>query len=214
MTSVSTSPPRSSSWVPSSSRVTATRTQESRRSPGESGANPATGLFDLAGRLRAGGWQVPACALTGTAADIAVQRILVRLGMSQDMAALLLGDFRDAVAHLGKHPITVSLTKQEPDRVQLPVTQAAAASLFRLAQPNVYPIASRWLLPDSRSGPSSAGAAGCDADVVPGGYELIRAIRRPSSASVTSGVAARIWSPGWAGRGEVAAGVLAPVSGS
>jgi glutamate decarboxylase len=42
-----------------------------------------------------------------------VQRILVRLGVSQDMAALLLDDFRDAVAHFGKHPVTVPMTKQE-----------------------------------------------------------------------------------------------------
>ena len=46
-------------------------------------------------------------------AGIAVQRILVRLGVSHDMAALLLDDFRDAVAHFTKHPVTVSMTKQE-----------------------------------------------------------------------------------------------------
>jgi hypothetical protein len=40
----------------------------------------------------------------------AVQRILVRIGVSQDMAALLY-DFRDAVAHFDKHPVTVSMTK-------------------------------------------------------------------------------------------------------
>ena len=42
-----------------------------------------------------------------------MQRILVRLGVSQDLAALLLDDFRDAVAHFGKHPVTVSMTKEE-----------------------------------------------------------------------------------------------------
>ena len=42
-----------------------------------------------------------------------MQRILVRLGVSRDMAAMLLDDFRDAVAHFGKHPITVPMTKQE-----------------------------------------------------------------------------------------------------
>jgi glutamate decarboxylase len=77
------------------------------------GENPGYTLFDLADRLRGRGWQVPAYTLTGTASDIAVQRILVRLGVSQDMAALLLDDFRDAVAHFGKHPVTVSMTKQE-----------------------------------------------------------------------------------------------------
>ena len=36
-----------------------------------------------------------------------------RQNVSHDMAALLLGDFRDAVAHFSKHPVTVSMTKQE-----------------------------------------------------------------------------------------------------
>ena len=77
------------------------------------GEDPGYNLFDLADRLRTRGWQVPAYTLTGTAADIAVQRILVRLGVSQDMAALLLDDFRDAAAHFGKHPVTVPMTKEE-----------------------------------------------------------------------------------------------------
>ncbi|HEY8046214.1 MAG TPA: hypothetical protein VIF35_18250 [Streptosporangiaceae bacterium] len=37
----------------------------------------------------------------------------VRLGVSRDMASLLLDDFRDAVAHFRKHPVTVSMTKRE-----------------------------------------------------------------------------------------------------
>ena len=53
------------------------------------GADPGYTLFDLADRLRSRGWQVPAYTLTGTASDIAVQRILVRLGVSRDMASLL-----------------------------------------------------------------------------------------------------------------------------
>jgi glutamate decarboxylase len=77
------------------------------------GEDPGYTLFDLADRLRTRGWQVPAYTLTGTAADIAVQRVLVRLGVSRDMAGLLLEDFRDAVAHFTKHPVTVSMTKQE-----------------------------------------------------------------------------------------------------
>ena len=77
------------------------------------GEDPGYTLFDLADRLRTRGWQVPAYTLTGTAADIAVQRILVRLGVSRDMAALLLDDFRDAVAHFSKHPVTVPMSKEE-----------------------------------------------------------------------------------------------------
>jgi len=70
-------------------------------------------LFDLADRLRARGWQVPAYTLTGTAADIPVQRILVRLGVSHDIASLLLEDFSKALAHFSRHPITVPISKEE-----------------------------------------------------------------------------------------------------
>src|SRR4029077_1906685 len=54
------------------------------------GADPGYTLYDLADRLRIRGWQVPAYPLTGTASDIAVQRILVRQDVSRDLAALLL----------------------------------------------------------------------------------------------------------------------------
>jgi glutamate decarboxylase len=77
------------------------------------GADPGYTLFDLADRLRARGWQVPAYTLTGTAADIPVQRILVRLGVSRDMASLLLQDFGDAVAHFSRHPVSVPMSKEE-----------------------------------------------------------------------------------------------------
>ena len=56
---------------------------------------------------------MPAYTLTGTASDIAVQRVLVRLGVSRDLAALLIDDFRDATAHFDKHPVTVSMTREE-----------------------------------------------------------------------------------------------------
>jgi glutamate decarboxylase len=77
------------------------------------GADPGYTLFDLADRLRARGWQVPAYTLTGTASDIAVQRVLVRLGVSRDIASLLLDDFAAAVAHFDKHPVTVPLSADE-----------------------------------------------------------------------------------------------------
>jgi glutamate decarboxylase len=77
------------------------------------GEDPGYTLFDLADRLRGRGWQVPAYTLTGTASDIAVQRVLVRLGVSRDLVSLLLGDFRDAIAHFARHPIAVPMSKQE-----------------------------------------------------------------------------------------------------
>ena len=54
------------------------------------GEDPGYTLYDLADRLRVRGWQVPAYPLTGSVSDIAVQRILVRQGVSRDMAELLL----------------------------------------------------------------------------------------------------------------------------
>jgi glutamate decarboxylase len=77
------------------------------------GVDPGYTLFDLADRLRARGWQVPAYTLTGAASDIAVQRVLIRLGVSRDMASLLLDDFRAAVAHFDKHPVSVPLSEEE-----------------------------------------------------------------------------------------------------
>ena len=70
-------------------------------------------LYDLADRLRIKGWQVPAYTLTGDASHIAVQRILVRQDVSRDMASLLVADFRDALAHLTRHPVSVPMDRDE-----------------------------------------------------------------------------------------------------
>jgi glutamate decarboxylase len=70
-------------------------------------------LFDLADRLRAAGWLVPAYTLPPNRTDLAVQRILVKHGFSRDLAALLLDDYRRAVDHFGAHPVTVPLTERE-----------------------------------------------------------------------------------------------------
>jgi glutamate decarboxylase len=77
------------------------------------GEDPGYTLFDLADRLRAYGWQVPAYTLTGDAADIPVQRILVRQGVTRDLATILLDHMREALAHLGNHPSTVPMTAEE-----------------------------------------------------------------------------------------------------
>ncbi len=77
------------------------------------GADPGYTLYDLADRLRIGGWQVPAYPLTGAVSDVAVQRILVRQGVSRDLASILLDDLRKAVDHFTQHPVTVSMTAKE-----------------------------------------------------------------------------------------------------
>ncbi len=77
------------------------------------GEDPGYTLFDLADRLRNRGWQVPAYTLTGSASDIAVQRILVRQGVDRDLASILLDDFKVAVEHFDRHPVSVAMTKEE-----------------------------------------------------------------------------------------------------
>jgi len=68
------------------------------------GANPGYTLYDLSERLRLRGWQVPAFALNGGAADVVVMRIMCRRGFEMDMANLLLQDFKAALAYLASHP--------------------------------------------------------------------------------------------------------------
>ncbi|WP_425399293.1 glutamate decarboxylase [Aeoliella sp.] len=77
------------------------------------GAKPGFSLFDLADRLRARGWQVPAYSLPANCQDIAIQRILVRHGVSRDLGSLLLQDMKQALEHFEKHPIETPMTADE-----------------------------------------------------------------------------------------------------
>jgi glutamate decarboxylase len=77
------------------------------------GQDPGYTLYDIADRLRVTGWQVPAYPLTGSVADISVQRILVRQGVSRDLALLLLADIKKSIEHFDKHPVSVAMTKEE-----------------------------------------------------------------------------------------------------
>ena len=70
-------------------------------------------LFDLADRLRTRGWLVPAYTMPAHREDMAVQRILVKQGFSRDLATLLMKDYREAVAHFDRHPVTTPLTEAE-----------------------------------------------------------------------------------------------------
>lgn len=67
------------------------------------GQNPGYTLFDISDRLRMTGWQVPAFALSGGASDIDVMRVMCRRGFDLDMAALLIRDFKAAIAFFQKH---------------------------------------------------------------------------------------------------------------
>jgi glutamate decarboxylase len=59
-------------------------------------------LFDLQDKLMQRGWMVPAYTMPKDIEDVVVMRIVVRQGMSRDMADMLIGDIKDAVAELEK----------------------------------------------------------------------------------------------------------------
>jgi glutamate decarboxylase len=77
------------------------------------GADANFNLFSLADRLRVRGWQVPAYTLPAHCQDLTVQRILVRHGVSRDLAELLLDDIRLALAYFDRHPEHAVLTPAE-----------------------------------------------------------------------------------------------------
>jgi glutamate decarboxylase len=68
------------------------------------GENPGYTLYDLADRLCMRGWQVPAYSMPANREDLVVQRIIVRMGVSRDLASHLVGDFKAAIEHLSRHP--------------------------------------------------------------------------------------------------------------
>ena len=70
-------------------------------------------LYDLADRLRSRGWQVPAYSLPADAQDVVIQRILVRHGVSRDLASLLLEDIERCLDYFRAHPITNPLSEAE-----------------------------------------------------------------------------------------------------
>jgi glutamate decarboxylase len=76
------------------------------------GEEPGFTLYDLADRLRVKGWQVPAYPMPANRSDLVVQRVLCRLGLSRDLAGLLLEDLERAVKHFEKHPASKSLTRK------------------------------------------------------------------------------------------------------
>ena len=69
-------------------------------------------LYDLSDRIRARGWQIAAYSMPPNRQDLVVMRILVRHGVSRDLAYLLLGDFRRALAYFEKHPVSVPLDEK------------------------------------------------------------------------------------------------------
>jgi glutamate decarboxylase len=77
------------------------------------GAKVPFGLYDLADRLRVRGWQVPAYSMPPDRENLVVQRILVRNGVTRDLVAALLDDFRRALDYFETHPAATLLTAEE-----------------------------------------------------------------------------------------------------
>jgi len=70
-------------------------------------------LYDLADRLGSRGWQVPAYSLPPNCEELVIQRILVRHGVTKDLASLLLEDMQRCFDYFEKHPITNPMVEAE-----------------------------------------------------------------------------------------------------
>jgi glutamate decarboxylase len=89
----------------------------------------AYSVFDIAEQLRSRGWLVPAYTLPAAQEEIAVQRIIVRHGLSLDMADLLLEDMARAIAKLESRPPTRRLTQDEAPTFTHDATPAVSDEL-------------------------------------------------------------------------------------
>jgi glutamate decarboxylase len=70
------------------------------KDPGAAGFS----LYDLSDRVRMRGWQIASYPLPADRQNTVVQRILIRHGVSRDMASLLAGDIRRAIDYFARHP--------------------------------------------------------------------------------------------------------------
>ena len=74
-------------------------------------------LFDLQDKLMQSGWMVPAYSMPKDIEDMVVMRIVVRQGMSRDMADMLIQDIRNAVEELEEleypTPTRIAARKEE-----------------------------------------------------------------------------------------------------
>jgi len=74
-------------------------------------ANHGFTLYDLSERVRMGGWQIASYPLPMNRQNTVVQRILIRHGVSRDLAQMLLDNITRAIDHLTKNPILRSTAK-------------------------------------------------------------------------------------------------------
>lgn len=74
--------------------------------------DPGFTLYDLSDRLRMRGWQVPAYSLPANQTSLVVMRVLIRHGVSRDLATLLITDMKNAIEYLTKNPPSKSQTEE------------------------------------------------------------------------------------------------------
>jgi glutamate decarboxylase len=67
-------------------------------------ASAGFSLYDLSDRVRMRGWQIASYPLPPDRQETTVQRIMIRHGVSRDMAGLLADDIRRALEYFKTHP--------------------------------------------------------------------------------------------------------------
>ena len=77
-------------------------------------------LYDLQDKLMQHGWMVPAYSMPKDIEDMVVMRIVVRQGMSRDMADMLIADIKNAVADLEQleYPTPTRIAAQKSTKVK------------------------------------------------------------------------------------------------
>ncbi len=63
-------------------------------------------LYDLSDRVRMRGWQIASYPLPAHREGTVIQRIMIRHGVSRDLAAMLIKDMKRSIQHLQAHPVT------------------------------------------------------------------------------------------------------------
>ncbi|MFR9527964.1 MAG: glutamate decarboxylase, partial [Rikenellaceae bacterium] len=74
-------------------------------------------LYDLQNRLQQNGWMIPAYTMPADIDDVIVMRVVVRQGMTRDMADMLLEDIRTAVSEFEalEYPTQTRLAYQKQE---------------------------------------------------------------------------------------------------
>jgi glutamate decarboxylase len=94
-------------------------------------AGCAFDAFAISDHVRLRGWVVPAYRMAADAESVAVLRIVVREGLSRDMAGVLVEDLAAAVRYLSTHPAPVD---PAPVDVPAPVAPASPAAHHPIAR--------------------------------------------------------------------------------